>query len=142
MDCPNQTPSIGRTPSRFRCFVFLAVTLAAGWWGTPAHAQLSTGSPLLQRADPVAELEERLVNRLKATRVDQRAYLKQIVQLVDHGTLDLRLVVAIERYALRRKPHYPFPFFERALNYQARKRGTVLPSILHFQDITFADGSP
>lgn len=85
------------------------------------------------RVDPIANLEEQLINRLRATRTGQREYLKTIVNLVDAKTLDFGLVVAVERYALRRNPRYPFPFFERALNFEARKRNITLPSIQHFQ---------
>jgi len=135
--------SYRRASSLHRLVVWIPVTvLAVVFSANTASAQLSVGLPLAQRTDTVAELEERLVNRLRATRADQKAYLEQIVQLVDQRKLPLSLVVAIERYALRRNPHYPFPFFERALNYQARKRGVTLPSILHFQDFSFVDGRP
>lgn len=79
-----------------------------------------------------ATLEEQLLNRLKATRDDQRAYIKHVVALTKTGKLEQKLVVAVERYALRRNAKYPFPFFERALKYEAAKRRVQLPAVRNF----------
>ena len=79
-----------------------------------------------------ASLEEQLINRLKATRDDQRAYVKHVVSLTKNGKLERKLVVAVERYAMRRNSKYPFPFFERALKYEAAKRRVQLPSVKNF----------
>ncbi|SMP37700.1 hypothetical protein SAMN06265222_10111 [Neorhodopirellula lusitana] len=98
-----------------------------------ATAQITTSRILSAEIDPVARLEEQLVNRLHATTVAQRTYLDLIVKYVEEEKLQLELVVAIERYALRRNPRYAFPFFERALRYEASKRGVELPSVRHFQ---------
>ena len=91
-------------------------------------------SPRILSAGPnvSANLEEQLVNRLRATREDQRAYIKYVVALTKNKKLETRLVVAVERYAIRRNSHYPFPFFERALKYEARKRGMSLPTVQNF----------
>lgn len=108
---------------------------AAMIWGSNANnadAQITIPRPQTSSVDRTATLEEQLVNRLKATRVEQRAYIKYIVGLTKDGRLDPKLVVAIERYAIRRNGHYPFPFFERALKYEANKRGLVLPDVQHF----------
>jgi hypothetical protein len=77
-------------------------------------------------------LQEQLINRLRATRDDQQAYIIFVVEQVQKGKLEAKLVVAIERYAMRRNRRYPFPFFERALRYEAAKRGVALPPIEHF----------
>ena len=76
-----------------------------------------------------ATLEEQLVNRLRATTADQRVYIKSVVTKVNEKKLDTRLVVAIERYAIRRNRHFPFPFFERAMRYEAAKRRVILPKV-------------
>jgi hypothetical protein len=44
----------------------------------------------------------------------------------------MKLVVAIERYAIRRNPQFPFPFFERAMRIEAAKRGVTLPESRQF----------
>jgi len=79
-----------------------------------------------------ANLEEQLINRLRATRDDQRAYVKHVVALTKTGKLERRLLVAVERYAIRRNSQYPFPFFERALKYEAAKRRVQLPTVKNF----------
>ncbi|MCC9645091.1 hypothetical protein LOC71_22665 [Rhodopirellula sp. JC740] len=99
-----------------------------------AQAQIIPSNNLSGQGDSTARLYERLVNRLHATTQPQQDYLQNIVQKVNDRKLDLRLVVAVERYAIRRNQHYPFPFFERALKYEAGKRGITLPSIKLFQD--------
>ena len=122
-----------RARRRSRLLLQGAFSVAAAMiWGTNANAQITIPRPLSSSIDRTATLEEQLVNRLRATRVEQRAYIKYIVGLTKEGRLDTKLVVAIERYAIRRNGHYPFPFFERALKYEANKRGLILPDVQHF----------
>jgi len=97
-----------------------------------AQAQITPNRTLSEQVDPVARLEEQLINRLHATTEAQQSYLRFVVEQVSRKRLELRLVVAVERYAIRRNPRYAFPFFERALNYEATKRGITLPSIQLF----------
>lgn len=96
-------------------------------------AQITAPRTLSADIDPVARLEEQLINRLHATTEVQRSYLRHVVKLVEENKLSLELVVAIERYSLRRNPRYAFPFFERALRYEGAKRGVALASVRHFQ---------
>ncbi len=100
--------------------------------GMTVHAQITGPRTVSARADRLATLEEQLVNRLKATKNDQRGYLKFVVKQVQDGKLDARLVVAIERYAIRRSSHFPFPFFERALKFEANRRGIAVPNVQQF----------
>ncbi len=93
------------------------------------QAQITVPRTISAEIDRYATLEEQLTNRLKATREDQQNYIRLVVKKVRKGRLEARLVVAIERYALRRNPHYPFPFFERALRFEANKRGVPLPDL-------------
>ena len=72
--------------------------------------QITSPRVLSSSRSTSATLEEQLLNRLKATRDDQRAYVKHVVALTKTGKLDRKLVVAVERYALRRNAVYPFPF--------------------------------
>lgn len=96
-------------------------------------AQITAPRTLSADIDPVALLEEQLINRLHATTEVQRSYLRHVVKMVDEKKLSLELVVAIERYALRRNPRYAFPFFERALRFEASRRGVAIASVKHFQ---------
>ena len=98
----------------------------------PAHAQITAPRSLSASTNRLATLEEQLTNRLRATRQDQIAYVKFVVEKVRVGKLDTKLVVAVEKYALRRNPHYPFPYFERALRFEAGKRGVPLPTVKQF----------
>ena len=133
-DSRRQTvPRSDRNRRRNRLLFQGAFSIAATMiWGANAEAQITAPRPLSATVDRTATLEEQLVNRLKATRVEQRAYIKYVVGLTKEGRLDTRLVVAIERYAIRRNGHYPFPFFERALKYESNKRGLLLPDVQHF----------
>lgn len=112
-------------------FKFAAFVLAIV--ATPVvNAQITSPRVLSSSRSTSATLEEQLLNRLKATRDDQRAYLKHVVALTKAGKLDRKLVIAVERYALRRNAKYPFPFFERALKYEAAKRRVQLPTVKNF----------
>lgn len=97
-----------------------------------AYGQITAPRTLSASVDPFATLEEQLINRLRATSLEQRSYLRFVVRQVQEGRLEAKLVVAIERYALRRKPSFPFPFFERALRFEAGRLGVTLPSVRQF----------
>jgi hypothetical protein len=93
------------------------------------HAQITPRQVNTGASGRAATLEEQLVNRLRATTVDQRAYIKAVATKVDEKKLDERLVFAVERYAIRRNRYFPFPFFQRAMRYEAAKRRVTLPSV-------------
>ena len=77
----------------------------------------------------VASLSEYLISRLKATTDDQKSYIRELVKLVDQGKLERRTLIALERFARRRSPYFPLPYFERALRVEAAKRGVAVPTI-------------
>ena len=109
------------------------VVLVLALTATPVVVgQITSPRVLSSSRSTSATLEEQLLNRLKATRDDQRAYIKHVVALTKTGKLEQKLVVAVERYPLRRNSKYPFPFFERALKYEAAKRRVVLPTVRNF----------
>jgi hypothetical protein len=97
-----------------------------------ANAQITTPRVITDPTNRTANLEEQLTNRLRAITVEQRNYIRFIIEQVELNKLDVKLVVAIERYALRRNPQFPFPFFERAIRYEAAKRGVSLPTVQQF----------
>ncbi len=127
---------IGRKRKRreisMRTILKFAVLVLALTATSVVVGQITSPRVLSSSRSTSATLEEQLMNRLKATRDDQRAYVRHVVALTKAGKLDRKLVVAVERYALRRNPQYPFPFFERALKYEAAKRRVHLPTVKNF----------
>lgn len=113
----------------YRLALLGVITLAST---AMAPAQITAPRIMTAEGDRFANLEEQLVNRLHATRDDQRAYIHYVVEQVRQARLEAKLVVAIERYALRRNHNYAFPFFEKALHFEAAKRGVALPQVEHF----------
>lgn len=105
------------------------------------QAQITPPRMLSSEIDRFATLEEQLVNRLRATKDDQKAYIRFVVKQVRNGKLDAKLVVAVERYALRRHRQLPFLFFERALRFEANKRGIALPGVRQFATTKVATGA-
>ena len=114
-----------------RSFTALVVAITMSF-SVPAAAQITGTRVLSAEQDRLATLQEQLVNRLRATRNDQKGYLSHVIRLVRQGKVDRGLVIALERYALRRNPSYPFPFFERAMKYECGKRGVSLPPVKQF----------
>ena len=108
---------------------------------TVAQAQITPPRNFPAARDQYATLQEQLVNQLRATRHDQQAYIDYVLEQVRLEILDTSLVIAIERYAMRRNRQYPFPFFERALRYEAAKRGVVLPTVQHFASSRMRPGT-
>ena len=94
-----------------------------------AEAQITAPRILSASEQRTAKLEEFLINRLRATTENQQAYVREIVRLVEEGKLELRIVLAMQRYSERRSPFFPLPFFERALKVEAGKRGVAVPMI-------------
>ena len=98
------------------------------------HAQPPLLGPRLIAAptDRLATLEDQLVSRLRVTNDQQLAYLRFVLDQVRDGHLDTKLILALERYAIRRNSQLPFLFFERALRFEAGRRGIILPSVRQF----------
>ena len=97
-----------------------------------ASAQITQPRVLSASQDKYANLKEQLTNRLRATKREQHGYINYVVKQVQKQKLEMRLVVAVERYALRRHPYYPFPYFERAMKVEAGKRGIAMPPVHQF----------
>lgn len=125
-----QSPALTPMP---RSLLVWGVLLAGTLFAAPASAQITPGRSLSGGTAPVATLDEQLINRLRATTDAQADYIRLVVKLVDEKKLESRLVIAVERYALRRNPRYPFPYFERALRYESAKRGVELVPLRHYQ---------
>lgn len=100
-------------------------------------AQITATQRLSAAVDPIASLQEQLVNRLRAFDEEKREYIEMVVKKVREGELETRLVQAVHIYAIRRNPHFPFPFFERALRVEAAKRGVALPTVRQYASTQF-----
>lgn len=112
-----------------RTIAVIWVFAAAALCCTTAQAQLSDPRANPYGTSNTPTLEEQLVNTLRATTEDRKAFIHLVVQYVDAGTLDRRMVVAIQRYAQRKNPSFPFPYFERAMRFEAEKLGITLPPV-------------
>ncbi|MEM1070685.1 MAG: hypothetical protein AAGG48_27595 [Planctomycetota bacterium] len=114
-----------------RLFRFVVIGIGISF-AVSAQAQIT--EPRTLSATPIrkATLEEQLTNRLRATRDDQKAYIRFVVKRVEEGDLEKRLVLAVEKYSIRRNRYFPFPFFERAIRFEAAKRSVLLPSVQTF----------
>jgi hypothetical protein len=91
-----------------------------------AQAQLVPSAP--PTGTQIAELDDYLINKLRATLPEQKTFIKLVVKKVDDGKLDQKVVFAMQRYAQRRHARFPFPFFERAIRFQAGRVGVSLPT--------------
>jgi hypothetical protein len=94
-----------------------------------AEAQITGPQVLSSAPRKTASLEEILVNRLRATSEDQRAYVREIVKLVDQGKLSRKLILALQRYAVGKNPYFALPIFERVVRVEAAKRRVAVPTI-------------
>lgn len=116
-----------------RALLVWGASFAVALFAASASAQITPSRSLSGGTAPVATLDEQLINQLRATTDAQAEYIRMVVKLVDEKKLESRLVIAVERYAIRRNPRYPFPYFERALRYESAKRGVDLVPLRHYQ---------
>lgn len=108
---------------RYVCLLFALMIVGS------ANAQIVAPQITVTPTDPTGLLQDQLINRLHATREDQRDFLELVVEKVRRGELDAKLVVAVQRYAIKRHSSFPFPFFARAIRFEAAKRGVALPTV-------------
>jgi siroheme synthase (precorrin-2 oxidase/ferrochelatase) len=78
----------------------------------------------------LAALEEMLTKGLKATREDEKLYIKDVVmKMVEDEKLPVSLVYASFTYARKRRPDYPFPYFQYSLKTLANRKHIELYSV-------------
>ncbi len=80
-----------------------------------------------QNPGEVVRLEDQLMNGLRVVTPDQRAYVNQVVALVDQGKLPRAMVNVIYVWAIKRNPRVPLPYFQFALRALAERRGVTVP---------------
>jgi hypothetical protein len=91
-----------------------------------ATAQIGTTQPT-DASRRIPTLRDQLINGLKATRREEQQWLEEIALLVGNRTLGRDLVSAVFKWARRRNPEHPFPYFERGLRALAQRRRIQLP---------------
>ena len=97
-----------------------------------ASAQITAPRSLSAAPNRIATAQEQLTNQLRATGGQQRAFIAFLIQQVRRGRLDLQLVMAVKRKAITKNRFFPFPFFERAIRFEAAKRQVILPPVQAF----------
>lgn len=111
----------------------IASTLLTAVMLTTSQAQITQPRILSASIDKYARLQERLINRLRATTEPKQAYINRLVVLVANRKLDVKLVLALERKAVERRPAFPFPFFEQAVKIEAGKRGVTVLTVREYE---------
>lgn len=112
-----------------RSLVSAAVLLSAIF---TTFAVLDAGAPVDRKEKPspdsplIIGLRTQLERGLRANRPDQVALVDRVIKLVKSGDLSLRTVNAAYRYARKRRPSFPFPYFERTLRTLAAQEGATI----------------
>ncbi|TVQ02692.1 MAG: hypothetical protein EA381_02745 [Planctomycetaceae bacterium] len=107
----------------------MLILMATCWVGRSARAQLTTPIGQGVGGNQVATLDQQLINRLRATTEDRQAYIRLVVRKTETGELDRARVLAMERFAIKQNPRFPFPFFERAMKFESERVGVFLPPV-------------
>jgi hypothetical protein len=101
----------------------LLVVMLLGVPAVGVVVQVASGS------DPVApggpDLKTTLEKGLRARRPVEFAFIAQVMELVDDGTLPRSVVESTFLWARKKRP-YPYPFFEQGLKERAKKLGISL----------------
>ena len=75
----------------------------------------------------VAPLKDQLTKGLRAVTPAQKTFVQTVVTYVDNGKLPRAMVNLVYRWALKRNPRVPFPYFQYAMRVLAKRRGVTLP---------------
>lgn len=111
----------------FSIKLLAALLLMAFLGQSEAAGQIVRDTP--KGGNQVASLPEILVNKLKATRVDQQAFIVAVSQQTEAGNFEKGFVLAAMRYAIEKNPRFPFPYFERVVRFEGNKRRITLPNV-------------
>jgi hypothetical protein len=97
----------------------LVMVAAAALVGSPWLIEASAvgGNSVIDKAGKVNTdaLHEMLTKGLKVTRPNESLYIDHVVQLVATNHLPVSYVYASFNYARKRRPDYPFPYFQYSL---------------------------
>jgi hypothetical protein len=67
-----------------------------------------------------------LTKGLKATRNEEKLYIEFVVQMVALDQLPVSYVYASFSYARKRRPDYPFPYFQHSLRALGKRKNIDL----------------
>ncbi len=79
------------------------------------------------------ELKDQLNFGLRTFTTGQKAFIDGVVARVDNGELPRAMVNVVFVWSRKRKPTFPFPYFEIAMRLLAERRGVVLPTYEYYQ---------
>lgn len=99
----------------------VGMLILAGFSGVTPTLQSATGNGVDTDTRTDSDLYTTLVNTLRAVRPDQRAWVARVVRFVDSGQLPKASVVSAMRWARKRHPQYPYPYFVQAARVIARR---------------------
>lgn len=102
--------------------VVLALAVGMSALGTNLATAATSGSRI---APGGPDLKTALEKGLKARRPQEFAFIKEVVEKVDDGTLPLPLVKSTFLWARKQRP-YPTVYFEHGLKTRAKKLGIAL----------------
>jgi len=73
----------------------------------------------------ISDLKDQLEKGLQIRRPHEFAFIARVVLGVEQGRLPLQVVMSTFQWSRKKKPA-PYPFFERAMQFQAAKLGVVI----------------
>ncbi len=88
--------------------------------------RLSAGSALAEEAKQQATLRERLKAGLLCRRDEEKAFVDLVADKVEAGELPQELALNTMKYALKKRPKFPFFYFQYAIERQAAVLGVNL----------------
>jgi hypothetical protein len=93
----------------------------------PAAANSALAAPVPDATDDdkIEDLKKTLNEVLRARREEEFAFVDRVMNLVKNGTLPRSVVVSTFNWA-RKKPRYPFQYFEHGLRERAKQIGVHL----------------
>ncbi|MFM8407238.1 MAG: hypothetical protein ACKN94_07960 [Pirellulaceae bacterium] len=109
---------------RMMLLVFLALTLPKTAPGQQIGSPVEEAESMLQLN--LVELEDQLVNGLRAVTGEQRAFLRTVVKAVEDRRIPRSMVNVLFVWSRERNPKYPFPYFRLAITTLADRRGVNL----------------
>ncbi len=81
----------------------------------------------LQSEQHVVSLEDQLTKGLRTFLPEQQQWIKLVVTEVENKRLPRAMVNVVFKWARRRNPNIPFPYFQFAMRELAKRRGVILP---------------
>jgi hypothetical protein len=116
-----------------RNWIKVTMALLAGAGATQiipsASGQQNSGNNFANSIDDIhlSRLEDQLRFGLRATQQSQFDYISTVVASVESGQTPRAMVNIVYRWAVKRNPIVPLPYFQFAMRELSRRRGVTLP---------------